>query len=541
MSWVVFIPPLLVFLVGIFFHRIILALIIGICASALIVTHGAPIDSVSLIGLRFYETFDFNLLFSFDTLLDCDTIIIMLFPFIIGIVIEMIHQSGGARALILKASSSIRCKRGVETSSLLLSHCLFIDDYLSCLTVGSVLRPLADKHLVPRAKLAFLVDIMAASLAILCPVSAWAAAIIGFLSDNGIGETVEETIYVMAPPNMIYLRTLPYIFYSFTVIVTVWFIVRRKISFGLMRSHEKIAHEKGHLFGPRKKGRNADVAVTDSEAPAYIMDFIVPIGTLLVSVFLGLLYWGEYRLFGGDRSFVSAIQNARASIVLLSGSAISFIVSVVYYLLSKRFSYRRLPKIIFRGAREVFPVIAILTCSWTFGTLLREDVRTGTYLAVIIGDSLPLYLLPCIFFVIALATAISIGTALGTAAILFPIAIPLVVSLSHVATPATPDQMAILFPVLGAILAGGVCGCNTSVIADTTILSSASSSCHHFDHFNTQWRYVLPMAIGSVVAFAITGLLVERSMILSIVVPLIASISISLLIVSALHMATSKK
>ncbi|MBT4444994.1 MAG: hypothetical protein HOC94_03825, partial [Waddliaceae bacterium] len=73
------------------------------------------------------------------------------------------------------------------------------------------------------------------------------------------------------------------------------------------------------------------------------------------------------------------------------------------------------------------------------------------------------------------------------------------------------------------------------------ILSSASSSCHHFDHFNTQWRYVLPMAIGSVVAFAITGLPVEKSMILSIVVPLIASISISLLIVSALHMATSKK
>ena len=38
----------------------------------------------------------------------------------------------------------------------------FVDDYFNCLTVGSVMRPLTDKHKISREKLAYLIDATAA-------------------------------------------------------------------------------------------------------------------------------------------------------------------------------------------------------------------------------------------------------------------------------------------------------------------------------------------------------------------------------------------
>ena len=57
----------------------------------------------------------------------------------------------------------------------------FVDDYFNCLTVGSVMRPVTDKHNVSRAKLAYLIDATAAPVCIIAPISSWAAAVTGFV------------------------------------------------------------------------------------------------------------------------------------------------------------------------------------------------------------------------------------------------------------------------------------------------------------------------------------------------------------------------
>lgn len=51
---------------------------------------------------------------------------------------------------------------------------IFVDDGFNCMTVGSVIRPVTDRHQVSRAKLAYLIDSTAAPVCIIAPISSWA-------------------------------------------------------------------------------------------------------------------------------------------------------------------------------------------------------------------------------------------------------------------------------------------------------------------------------------------------------------------------------
>lgn len=521
MIWLVFLPPLLVFFIGLLTHRIKLALFLGIIAAGLIATRFALLDSGILVVNRFWEVLEIGQLIKGGNIRAGDNIYIIAFLVGIGIIIEMICRSGGAKALVKMACKSIKGQKSAETSALVLSHCLFIDDYLSTLTVGSVLRPLTDQFRIARAKLAFLVDSMAAGLAIICPISSWAAAIAGFFFDNGISETVGDNTLIAASPSVVYVSSLPYIFYSFVLIVSIWVLVRRRWSYSVMRVHEEIATKTGRLSGYRE----TEVADnTDKDDKGNVVDFLVPFLSLLITVFGLLLYLGGY---GSGRSVVDALQNAPTATVLCLASTISIVISLVYYFAIKRFSIRELPSIFYEGFRMMVGAIVVLLFAWTLGSLLRNDVQTGHYLALLIGQSLPMTWMPVIFFCVATVSALALGSAWGTTALLFPIAIPMIVTMLGVSTPADLSQVSLLFPIFGAILSGAVCGCNMSLMADTTIMSSTSSGCNQIDHINTQWRYILPVFVSTAVAFIIAGFTVNVSAWVSVLLSLAVAITLS--------------
>jgi tetracycline resistance efflux pump len=517
MLWLVFLPPLLVFLVGVLTHRIILSFILGVSLAGLIATHFVPWDAAVLVIRRFWEILELEQIHSTHDLLAKDNLFIMIFLLSIGLIIEMMRSSGGAKALVRLVSKSIHDKKSAETSSLIMSHCLFVDDYLSCLSVGSVLRPLTDKLGIARAKLAFLVDSMAAALAIICPVSSWAAAITGFFYDNGISDNIANNPLILATPNYVYMRSLPYIIYSFTLIASVWFIVRKGISFGVMKKYEQAAQSTAE-------------SIEQEDDQGTILDFLIPFVSLLGSAFFLLLYMGGWSLLGGTRSFIMALQYSPTALVLSMAAIISITASLTYFVSIRRFTLKGLYQVFISGMKMMGMPVIVLLFAWTLGSLLRNDLKTGEVLASLIGDSVPVMLLPCIFYLIATVTALSLGTAWGTAAILFPIAVPMIVSMAAVSTP-TPEQLPILFPVFGAILSGAVCGTNASLMADATIMSSMSSGCNHIVHVNTQWRYIVPVFISTALGFVLTGVLINNSLWLAILLPLVVSIASSLIII----------
>jgi Na+/H+ antiporter NhaC len=155
----------------------------------------------------------------------------------------------------------------------------------------------------------------------------------------------------------------------------------------------------------------------------------------------------------------------------------------------------------------MLPSVLILLLAWTFGDILREELHTGHYLAGIFIGSVREYLLPIMFYIVAALTAFSTGSSWGTMAIMFPIAIPMVISFSQQPVPIQPNQLIMLFPVLGAVLSGAVFGDHISPISDSTILASTSSGAYHIDHVETQMVYSIPPLIAAGIAFVIAGLL----------------------------------
>jgi Na+/H+ antiporter NhaC len=461
----------------------------------------------------------------------------MTFILILGIVIEMIRQSNAASAFVDFASKRMKNAKSAETSVLLLSHSLSIDDYLSSLTVGSVMRPLTDKFKVCRAKLAFLTDSMAAPMAMLTPISSWSAAIIGFLTENGVHATASGSTLLLENPYSVYWNILPYIFYSITLVLSVWFIVRCGLSFGTMHAHERIAQKTGNLMGGKPLGDQHFDGENQTMHQTIIADFVVPIGSLLASTVFFILFLGDSILFGGSKGIVATMQSAPIALVLFSSGTTTLLISTVYYLSRGIFTLKKLASVAVSGVKLMLPVVAILLFAWTMGDLLRGNLKTGELLASLFADAIPITLMPLILFWNATAISLALGSSWATTAILLPIAIPMVISMTGLEAPAKLDSLPIMLPVFGAILSGAVCGDHISLISETTIMAVTSSMCDYMDHVRTQMVYSTPAFIGSSVAFLLSGLLFEAPPMLSLLVSLGTSLTISFVLLSALHYA----
>ena len=56
------------------------------------------------------------------------------------------NKAGGSAAFGRWAAKNIKSRAGAQLATIALGILIFIDDYFNCLTVGSVMRPVTDKH-----------------------------------------------------------------------------------------------------------------------------------------------------------------------------------------------------------------------------------------------------------------------------------------------------------------------------------------------------------------------------------------------------------
>ena len=96
---------------------------------------------------------------------------ILIFLVVLGTIVALMNKAGGSKAYGEWAAKHIKSRVGACISTFVLGVLIFVDDYFNCLTVGSVMRPVTDKHNVSRSKLAYLIDATAAPICIIAPVS----------------------------------------------------------------------------------------------------------------------------------------------------------------------------------------------------------------------------------------------------------------------------------------------------------------------------------------------------------------------------------
>jgi tetracycline resistance efflux pump len=494
-SWLSLLPPLLVITLASYTKRLNTSLIIGLFIAGLLATSGNPLEASLLLIKRIVSL-----------LYDLDTFCNYFFLVIISALIVLISRTGGALAFAHTITKKLKSARMAQVASLLVSSTLFIDDYLNNLTVGYAMRSLTDRFAIPRVKLAYLVHALSSPLVIISPISSWVSVLTGRLEKAHIAPTIEEHTKIIAEPFVLYVQSIPWMFYSFLLIGSAWFVVLMKISFGPMQRQELIAQKDGNLFGG--KSAPADTIEIQEKKHASAFDLILPVVLLVGTVFIGFLYAGGYHLFGGPYSMVQALQhNTQTALVLLIAGIVTLLISGAVALVRKTLSWHEVPSIASDGVLFMYSTIIMIFLASTLGDILTRDLLAGEYIATLVQGTLPSWFLPALLFITASATAFTIGSSWGTMALIMPIGTQVLTTLMGNHTPYYPQDIPLLLPVIGAIFTGAICGNHISPISDTTIMASASSGAYTLDHIYTQLPYVIPVIISTVLAYICAGLL----------------------------------
>lgn len=442
-----------------------------------------------LVGGLLYSNFSFEgtMLHVFNggivaSLSDSYNVGILIFLVILGSIVCLINKAGGSAAFGRWAQVNIKTRAGAQLASILLGCLIFIDDYFNCLTVGSVMRPITDRHQVSRAKLAYIIDATAAPVCIIAPISSWAAAVSGFAED---GQGLN-----------LFIRAIPYNFYALLTIVMMVGLVVINVDFGPMAKFEKNA-KNGDLFSGPNPYAMLDQDIDESKGT--VMDLVLPILLLVISCVIGMIYSGGF--FSGS-NFVEAFSNSDASVGLMLGSSFGLLFAIVYYAIRRSMSFQEMMGCIPEGFKAMVPAILILTFAWSLKGM-TDSLGAKYFVRDFVRSSAADFqmLLPVIVFVIGCLLSFATGTSWGT----FGILIPIVQSVFSMDNP-----LAII--CISACMAGAVCGDHCSPISDTTIMASAGAQCDHVNHVSTQLPYAISCAVISGVSYVLAGILANAGL-----------------------------
>ena len=466
-----------------------------------------------LIGGLIYSGFSFEgtLVHVFEdgfvtSVADAYNVGILIFLVLLGAIVAMMNKAGGSEAFGRWASEHIKTKTGAMLATTALGVLIFIDDFFNCLTVGSVMRPVADKHGVSKEKLSYLIDATAAPICIIAPVSSWAAAVAGFVKDSGVSGF------------QLFVKAIPYNFYAILTIVMMISLALMKFDYGPMRKFEPYTAEsakqkidsmikRSGSFAEAVEVKEEETVKDKSRKTGKVIDLVIPIAVLIIACVIGMLYSGGF--FEGA-NVIEAFSDSDASVGLMLGSACTFIIVIIYYLFRRVLKFQDIMSSLPEGFKAMVPAILILVFAWTLKAMTDSLGAREFVSALVEGSASGLQvMLPAIIFLIGCFLSFSTGTSWGTFGILIPITISVF-----------PITTAIGVVCVSACMAGAVCGDHCSPISDTTIMASAGADCDHINHVNTQLPYAITVAAVSFVCYILAGLVPNWLIVLPISIAL---------------------
>ena len=468
-------PPIIAIALALITKEVYSSLFIGIVAGGLLYSN------FSFVGTMNHVFVDGMI----GQLSDSWNVGILIFLVILGSMVMLMNRAGGSAAFGRWSVEHVKTKVGAQLATMALGVLIFIDDYFNCLTVGSVMRPLTDKHGISREKLAYLIDATAAPVCIIAPISSWAAAVTGFV-DGANGLTL-------------FIRAIPYNFYAFLTITMMIVISVGQFDYGPM----KLA-EMNNRLNLSKINLSDDPSITGAEdqpnppisPKGKVIHLVLPIITLIICCVIGMIYTGGF--FEGT-NFVDAFSNSDASVGLVLGSVIALLITIIFYLCTRVLDFKECMNAIPEGFKSMVPAILILTFAWTLKSM-TDSLGAAEYVAGLVqnvaDNRAVMGLLPAFVFLIGCFLSFATGTSWGTFGILIPIVV-------NVFNADLGSELMIIS--ISACMAGAVCGDHCSPISDTTIMASAGAQCDHIQHVSTQLPYALTAALLSLVCYVLTG------------------------------------
>ena len=481
-GWVSLLPPLISILMALVFKSVVPALFLGVW-----------IGSFAIMGFKVNAVLESLLnitsIYVKDALANPDHAAIIIFSLMIGGLVGIISKNGGMQGIVNNLSGFVSSSNRAQLATSSLGVAIFFDDYANTLVVGNTMRKVTDSLKISRAKLAFLVDATAAPIACVALITTWVGYQVGMIdiSVSQISE-INQSAYSL------YLNSILYSFYPLFMLLFVFLVAGTGKDFGLMHQYE-VAARSGNdpsLEKANKGSTNDDDTKRlepkdPSKARAY--NAFIPILTFILSTIAGLLSTGE-----GD-SIQEIIGSADAYTALLWGSLMGVLAGFMLTIFQRILSLEETVQAWYEGVKFMIFAIIVLILAWSLAQT-TEILQTANYLVSILGEFLPVPLIPTVIFLLSAATAFATGSSWGTMGIFYPIVIPLAWQIMFLNGVADMEHIYIIYSSVACVICGAVWGDHCSPISDTTIMSSMASGCNHMDHVATQLPYAL--SVGTI-------------------------------------------
>lgn len=497
-TWISILPPLVAIALALITREVIISLFAGVWIGALFISGWNPFMGTAL---------------SLETIVtvssDSEHMSIIIFSLLLGGMVGVMSRGGGTRGVVNALGGLAKNRTQGQMFTTLSAFIIFFDDYANTLIRGNALRPMTDRLLISREKLAYIVDSTAAPLAVLAVITTW----IGF-EITQIQSALSTLASQTADPALaaqlqtgadnaftIFLHSIPYLFYPILALVMVFLVIVMRRDFGPMYEAERRAFTGGGVLRPGSmpaSDTNLASLQPDDDKPQRWYNALIPVGVVVLVALFGLTLTGMQNRAADATGFLTIVGNADPFKALMWGSFMGCVTALLMVVTQRILSLQEAVESLVGGMQSMLMAILILVMAWGLGEI-TVGIGTGDFLSSLLRDTLPLSLLPGLVFFIAAAIAFATGTSWGTMAILFPVVIPLAVSMGAGVGFAGGEHYAILLGSISSVMGGAVFGDHCSPISDTTVLSSMSSACDLIDHVRTQLPYALLVAFVALI------------------------------------------
>lgn len=472
-DWLSLLPPIVALAFVLWRKEVVSALLLGLFTSEV---------------LLLIQSGEFGLLASFiatieravSKLSEASNARLLLFSLLIGALLGFMRFSGGVQATVQKLVNAGVASNARRTGMMTFGTgmMVFLESNLSVLTAGIVSRGLFDKFKMSRERLAYIIDSTSAPVCILIFLNGWGAFVMGLVAPYELGQTPAALMLSAAALNVYAISTLVVVFY------TVW---SGKV-YGSLAAVESTA--------------SASVAAESSieqtaNQEGRARDMLLPLAILVFSMIGFMFLTGDESLGDQEHTLMEAVLAGSGGKSVLYATILATLVSFFMLLSQPRFNHQQLMSEGFKGIAELLPLVAILFVSICLGASVRE-LGTGEFIAGLVADYLPLWIVPAVVFIAGAFASFTTGTSWGTFALMVPIAMPISINLGI-----SPELM------LAAVLGGGIFGDHCSPVSDTTAVSSLAAGCDLLEHVKTQLPYALVCGAFTIVAYLVMGLILS--------------------------------
>jgi len=456
-------PAVVALTVTVLTHQAILGLLLGAFSGVLFLTSGNVFGSVtSMVESHI-----------FPALSGSWHVGAILFTLILGAFAMVIERSGGFETLAnrLLRNGNGDPKRRFEATTAGLGLLCFFDGLANSLLLGRIAKPMADRLGVTRAKLAYIVDSTASSVACIAFISTWIATQLSLIE-----QSIQAYPQVTDSAYVLFFKSIPNNFYClFTLIFLVLVIVRR------------------WDIGPMKRSKAvkvvAEVSKTKEEPESPMRVALIPIAVLSTAILMLFYTWDTSELFPVTGDKLSAAFSGKAGPYALTlGALIGLFAACIYFPKSK---LPELSSTVKEGVSSMLQPVLLLILAWTFGSVIAQ-LGTGVWVASILGEHLSPSYLPAAIFVTGATISFTTGSSWGTMALLMPIALPAYLDLAG-------GEIDLLPATIAAVFSGAVFGDHCSPFSDTTIVSAFACGVSPQEHVLTQLPYALITAATALV------------------------------------------